>query len=306
MRNKSRLKRKIKKFYPLYIMMFPGFLYLAINNYVPMAGIVIAFKKYSARKGMWGSDWAGLANFEYLFKGDVGIIIRNTLLYNIAFIVINLIFCVAVAIIISDIANRRAKKLYQSAILLPYLVSVVVISYVVYAFLATDDGMINNLLIHMGKTPVQWYSEPKYWPFILCFVNLWKSLGFGCLIYMAGIAGIDPSFYEAAKLDGAAKWKQIRHITLPALVPSIITLLLLNIGRIFNSDFGLFYQVPQNSGALYEVTSTIDTYVYRALISAGGIGRSSAACVFQSVVGFSLVFLCNQIINRVSKENAVF
>ncbi len=305
-KNNKRFLWQLKKYTPLYCMMLPGLIYIIINNYIPMAGIIIAFKQYSARKGIWGSDWAGLSNFKYLLRSDAGIIIRNTLLYNIAFIIINLIFSVTIAILITDVVSKKARKLYQSAILLPFLISMVVVSYVVYAFLATDNGMINNLLIRLGCEPVSWYSEPKYWPFILCFVNLWKSLGYGCLIYIAGIAGIDPTFFEAAKLDGASKWGQIRYITLPALVPSIVTLLLLNIGRIFNSDFGLFYQVPQNSGALYEVTTTIDTYVYKALISEGGIGRSSAASVFQSVVGFVLVFICNKIVGKISRENAIF
>lgn len=307
MKNRKQFKKDLIHSIPLYFMLLPGMIYIFINNYIPMAGIIVAFKKYSARKGIFGSDWCGLDNFNYLFKSDAGIIIRNTLLYNIAFIILNLVVGVFLAIIITDVASKRARKLYQSAIMLPFLISIVIVSYIVFAFLSGENGMLNNgILKPLGLDPVMWYSEPKYWPFILCFVNLWKGVGYGCLIYIAGIAGIDKTYYEAARLDGASRWQQIRRITLPCLVPSIITLLLLNIGRIFYSDFGLFYQVPQNSGALFDVTNTIDTYVYRALTSAGGIGRSSAAGVFQSLVGFAMVMASNLVVRKVSRENALF
>lgn len=301
------MRKRIRKGIPLYLMILPGAVYLFINNYIPMAGIVVAFKKYNVKQGIWGSQWYGLNNFTYLFKNGASTIIRNTLLYNIAFIILNMIVGIALAILISDIASKRAKKLYQSAIMLPFLISIVIVSYIVYAFLSAETGMINNSLLKaLGKEPILWYNETKYWPFILVFVNLWKSVGYGCLIYIAAIAGIDRAFYEAAQLDGATRWQQVKKITLPCLVPSVITLLMLSIGRIFYSDFGLFYQVPQNSGALYSVTNTIDTYVYRALIAAGGIGRSSAAGVFQSIVGFILVMASNMVVRKFSKENALF
>lgn len=271
-----------------------------------MAGIVVAFKKYSARLGVWGSEWVGLSNFTYLFRNDADILIRNTLLYNTAFIILDLFFGIVIAIMVTDVFHKKARKLYQSAILLPFLVSMVIVSYIVYAFLSTENGMLNSILETLGQEEVSWYATPRYWPFILSFVHLWKGVGYGCMIYIAGIAGIDPALYEAAKLDGASKWQQIRFITLPALVPSLTTLLLLSVGRIFNSDFGLFYQVPQNSGALFDVTNTIDTYVYRALISVGGIGRSSAASVFQSLVGFVLVVSSNFIVRKINKDNAIF
>lgn len=299
--------QKIKKWFPYYLMMLPGLLYFLINNYIPMAGITVAFRKYNVKTGLFGGEWVGFSNFTYLFKNDASIIIRNTLLYNIAFIIVNMVFGVAIAIIISDVTNKRARKLYQSAILIPFLVSIVIVSYIVYAFLSVENGLINKgLLEPLEMESVSRYSETKYWPFILVFVNTWKSVGYGCLIYIASIAGIDKSLYEAAELDGASKWQQICNITLPSLVPSIVTLLLLNIGRIFYSDFGLFYQVPQNAGQLYSVTNTIDTYVYRAMISNGGIGRSSAAGVLQSIVGFVLVMVSNLVVRKVSSENAIF
>ena len=311
MRNEKKSEKLtwsiLKQYIPLYLMMLPTLIYLFINNYIPMTGIVVAFKKYSKKKGIYGSDWCGFENFEYLFKNDAGLIFRNTLLYNIVFIVLGMVVGVALAIIITDVYSKKLKKLYQSAIMLPFLISIVIISYIVFAFLSAENGMVNNsVLIAMGREPIQWYAEPKYWSFILTFVNLWKGVGYGTLIYIAGIAGIDISFYEAARLDGATRWQQITKITIPCLIPSLITMTMLNLGRIFCSDFGLFYQVPQNSGALFSVTQTIDTYVYRAMISTGGIGRSAAAGFFQSIVGFLLVMGANMVVRKVSRENAMF
>lgn len=301
-------KHNWKRWLPLYLMMAPGLIYIFINNYIPMFGTIIAFKHINYQKGILGSDWAGLKNFKFLFAtNDAWVITRNTLLYNLAFIVINTVVGIILAIFICDVVSKKLKKLYQSAVLLPYLMSIVIISYIVFAFLSTENGMVNNsLLIPFGKNPISWYAEPKYWPFILTLVNVWKGVGYGCLIYISAINGIPKDYYEAANLDGAGKWKQIRCITLPSLVPSVITLTLLSIGRIFYSDFGLFYQVPLDSGTLYSTTNVIDTYVYRALIKLGNVGMSSAACLYQSVVGFVLVLTANLIVRKVSKENALF
>lgn len=299
---------RFKQYIPLYLMLLPGAVYLFINNYIPMTGIVVAFKTYNVNDGIYGSPWAGLKNFEFLFgTNEAAIIVRNTLLYNVAFIIVNMVVGIILAIFISDVVNNRMKKLYQSSILLPFLISIVVVSYIVFALLSHENGMFNKTLLPLlGLDPVQWYNDTTWWPLILIITNCWKGVGYGTLIYIAAIAGIDQSFYEAAELDGASKWQQITQITLPCLIPSIITLLIMNIGRIFYSDFGLFYQVPQNSGSLYEVTNTIDTYVYRALMSSGGIGRSSAAGLLQSVVGFTLVMLSNFIVRKASAENAIF
>jgi putative aldouronate transport system permease protein len=292
----------------LYVMMLPGLVYFAINNYVPMFGIVVAFKRYNVNSGIYGSPWYGLKNFEYLFStAQAFIIIRNTLLYNITFIAVNTMVAITLAIIISDVMITGLRKIYQSAILFPFLISIVVVSYIVFGFLSHENGMFNkSILPSLGLRPKQWYNEITWWPLILVLVNCWKTVGYGTLIYIAGIAGIDRAFYEAAEIDGAGKWQQIWRITIPCLIPSIVTILLVSIGRIFYSDFGLFYQVPQNSGSLFAVTNTIDTYVYRALISAGGIGRSAAAGLFQSIVGFTLVFSSNAIVRKISSENAIF
>lgn len=307
MKKKSRLK-VYKEHWPLYLMMVPGLLYLLINNYIPMAGIVIAFKKLNFAKGIFASDWVGLENFKFLFASkDAWLITRNTLLYNVAFIIVNMVVGIAIAILICEVRSKKMKKLYQSAILLPFLMSMVILSYIVYALLSSENGLVNNsILASLHIDPIQWYQEPKYWPFILIFANCWKGVGYGCLIYIASLIGIDPSYYEAARLDGASKWQEITKITLPCLVPTIITLLLLSIGRIFYSDFGLFYQVPMNSGVLFPTTNVIDTYVYRALIERGNISMSSAAGVYQSLVGFVIVMLSNWIVRKVDKDQALF
>ncbi len=293
---------------PIYIMMLPGLIYLLCNNYLPMFGIMIAFKKINWQKGLLASDWTGFKNFEYLFKTKESfVMVRNTLLYNIAFIMIGTVTAIAVAILLNEVANKLSKKIYQSVILLPYLMSMVVVSYLVYALLSSDTGFVNNsLLVKMGIEPINWYQETKYWPFILVIVNIWKNIGFSMIIYYSSIVGISPDFYEAARLDGANKWQQIQKITLPLLVPTIITLFIMSVGRIFSSDFGLFYQVTKNSGALYPVTQTIDTFVYNALMKLGNLSMSSAASVYQALVGFVLVMVTNKIVRKYSKENAFF
>ncbi|MGB8455502.1 MAG: ABC transporter permease subunit [Anaerocolumna sp.] len=308
-KGKRNGKKKLKRYYMLYLMMIPGLLYLLINNYAPMSGLYLAFKNIDFRKGLWGSDWIGFKNFEFLFKSaDAFIITRNTILYNLAFILINTVLAISVSILLNEIVSIRKIKLYQSLILLPYLISMVVVSYLVLAFLSTK-GFINSTIITglLGKeSGISWYSEAKYWPFILIIVNAWKNIGYLCIIYYASIIGIPGDFYEASSLDGARMWQKIKYITLPLIKPTIITMVLLSLGRMFYSDFGLFYQVPMDSGALYSTTSVIDTYVYRALIQLSDIGMSSAAGVYQSVVGFFVVLYSNLIVRKVSKENALF
>ena len=300
--------KSLKRYLPLYLMFLPGAIYMLINNYAPMAGLVVAFKSYNVRKGLFGSEWNGLKNFKFLFATpDAFVITRNTLLYNFAFIIINMVLGILFAIFICDIINKHAKKVYQSAILFPYLMSAVIVGYIVFAFCSQSNGILNNTILPaLGIDPISWYSEAKYWPFILIFVNTWKGIGYGCLIYISAINGIDPSLYEAAALDGASKWQQIKAITLPSLVPTIVTLTLMSVGRIFYSDFGLFYQVPRNSGMLYSTTNVIDTYVYRGLMEQSNIGMSAAAGFYQSIVGFILVLAANAIVKKFSEENALF
>ncbi len=293
---------------PLYLMFLPGALYLILNNYIPMGGLIIAFKRVNWNKGILGSDWAGLSNFTYLFKTkDAWIITRNTLGYNLIFIVLGTLVAISVAILLNEIKCTVLKKTYQTVILLPYLISMVVVSYLVYAMLSAENGFINlTILKGLGLESISWYTEPKYWPAILIIVHTWKSFGYNCILYYATLVGIDRGYYEAAVIDGASRWQQIRHITLPELTPTIITLTLMSIGKIFYSDFGLFYQVPMDSGPLYDVTNTIDTYVYRGLIRLNDVGMSSAAGFYQSMVGFVLVLLANWVVKKISEENALF
>ena len=303
----KRRKKSLRKYLPLYIMALPGFLYLLINNYLPMFGIVIAFKRLNFRLGILGSPWAGLDNFEYLFTTpDAFRITRNTLCYNFVFIVINLILSVSIAIILSEIRSRRKVKVYQTVILLPYMISMVVVSYLVYGFLSGENGYFNAVLKFFGQEPISWYTEPKYWPFIIVFVNAWKGVGYSSIIYYATIMGIDNELYEAAAIDGAKKMAQVRYITIPLLKTTAVTLTLLAIGRIFYSDFGLFYQVTQNSAPLIDVTNTIDTYVFRGLMTLGDISMSSAAGVYQSLVGFVMVMAANWVTRKIDSESALF
>ena len=286
-------------------MMLPGIIYLFINNYMPLPGLIVAFKNYNAKKGIYGSDWAGLKNFEYLFKNDAWLITRNPVLYNVAFIIVNTCLAIAVAIILSELTGRR-KKVYQSAILLPNLISIVIVGYLVFAFLSVENGFVNNsILAPLGADPISWYSEPKYWPFILIFVNAWRVIGYNCIVYLSTIMGIDKSIYESARLDGASKWQQICSITLPLLKPTITMLTLMAVGRIFYSDFGLFYQVPMNQGALYSTTNTIDTYVFRGLLQQGNISMSAASGLYQSVVGFILVLAANLAVRKADPDSAL-
>lgn len=299
---------KARKFWPLYLLMLPGVVYMLINNYLPMFGIMIAFKDINFAKGIFGSDWVGFKNFEYLFKTeDAYIITRNTILYNGAFIVTHTVLAIAFAILLNEIRKKFFTRLYQSIILLPYLMSMVIVSYLVYALLSMETGFLNKTILPLlGIESISWYTETKYWPAILTIVHNWKGIGFLCVIYLASIIGIDPEYYEAATLDGASKRQQIYSITIPLIAPVVIFMTLLAIGRIFYSDFGLFYQVPMNSGPLLEVTNVIDTYVYRGLIFLGDLGMSSAAGAYQSLVGFLLVIISNYAVRRVSKENALF
>ncbi len=304
----QKTRKVFRRYWPLYLMLLPGTVYLIINNYIPMSGIVVAFKQYNVRDGLYRSPNIGFKNFEFLFKTkDAWLIIRNTIFYNLAFIVIGTVLAIAVAIILNEIKNKAAKQAYQTVILIPFLISMVVVSYLVFAFLSDGNGFLNNTVLPaLGKDSVSWYNRPEFWPFILILVNTWKGLGYNCILYYATICGIDGSLYEAAIVDGANRWQRIVNVTLPCLKSTIIILTLMNLGNIFRSDFGLFYQVPMNSGTLLDVTNTIDTYVYRGLTQTNNIGMSSAAGLYQSVVGFVLVLTANLIVRRIDDESALF
>ncbi|NQX58447.1 ABC transporter permease [Paenibacillus qinlingensis] len=303
-----RFLRNVRKDKALLMLLVPGVLYLILNNYLPMFGVVIAFKHIDYSKGILGSDWVGFDNFKFLFSTkEVWIITRNTVLYNALFILLHLVIPVGFAIALNEMRVRLAVRFYQSVMFLPYFLSMIVISYLVYSLLNSEYGFINKTVLEpLGFPAVSWYSEVKYWPYILPLVNIWKSVGYYSIVYLAAIIGIDNEYYEAAHIDGASKWQQITRITIPLIRPVLIILMLLQVGKIFNADFGLFYQVPLDSGALYSATQVIDTYVYRALLTLGDIGMSSAAGLYQASVGFVLVLTTNYVVRKMDKENALF
>ncbi|WP_246067316.1 ABC transporter permease [Paenibacillus koleovorans] len=300
--------RNVRKDKALLLLLLPGVLYLILNNYMPMFGLMIAFKSIDYSKGIWGSDWVGFKNFEFLFTTrDAWLITRNTVLYNAVFIVLHLVVPVAFAIALNELRLRLAARFYQSVMFLPYFLSMIVVSYLGYSLLNSEYGFINKSVLEpLGFDPVSWYTKSELWPFILPLVNIWKTVGYYSIVYLAAVIGIDNEYYEAALIDGASKWQQIRRITIPLIKPVLIVMTLLQVGKIFNADFGLFYQVPLDSGALFPTTQVIDTYVYRALLTLGDIGMSSAAGLYQSFVGFILVLTTNYIVRRVDKENALF
>lgn len=304
-KKKSRRRAEIRKTIPLFLMMLPGLVYLFCNNYLPMFGILIAFKKVNFSIGILQSPWVGFQNFEFLFKTkDAWTMIRNTVCYNVVFISLGLVISVAIAILMAEISSRKIAKVIQPIICFPSMVSAVILSFLVYGFLSNTYGFINTTILK--DNPINWYASAAYWPFILTIVHFWQSSGQSSIIYMASIGGIDKGLYESARLDGANKMQQIWNITLPMLRPMIILMTLMSIGRIFNSDFGLFYQVPLGQGLLTSTTQTIDTYVYRALLELNNVGMSSAASVFQAIIGFLLVVISNAIVRKVDNENALF
>lgn len=296
---------KAKVLSALDFMMVPGLLYLLINNYIPMVGILLAFKKIDYTVGIFKSPWCGFDNFRYLFSSKTAwIITRNTILYNLAFIAIGIVSGMVVGICLFAVTKKVVQTFFQTSILLPQLISMIVVAYIVYAFLSNEAGFINNSIL--GGTDINFYGKKGLWPFLLIFVNNWKQIGYNSIIFLSSIVGIDRGLYEAAQVDGCSPWQQITKITIPQLKPTIITLTLLQVGKVFYSDFGLFYQVPLDSGALYDVTNTIDTYVYRSLMVLNNISSASAASAFQAVCGFVLVLTVNMIVRKIDRDNALF
>lgn len=285
----------------------PGILLLLVFAYVPMLGIIIAFKDYRNNLGIFKSQWVGFQNFKFFFTSqDAWRIGRNTVGYGIMFIVINLIAAVLVAILLYEIRNKIALKFYQTSMILPHFLSWVIVGYITYILLEPEMGILNKIIQLFGGEGLQWYSEPKYWVVILPMVNLWKNIGLKTIMYYAALMGIDEQLYEAAQLDGAGRFKQILYITLPSLVPLMTILTILDVGHIIKGDFGLFYTIPRDVGLLYPTTDIIDTYVYRGLRTGDDIGITTAVGLFQSVVGFLMVVGTNLIVKKVSPENSLF
>lgn len=291
----------------LLLFCLPALLFFLVLNYIPLAGIVVAFKKFSVAKGIWGSPWAGLQNFRFIFSTtDTWRITRNTLAYNAVFILLNTGVSLAIALTLDGFRSRRAVKFFQTVNFFPHFISWVVAGCMLYAFLQPQYGILNGLLTGLGQAPLAWYMESRYWVFILPVMYVWKQAGYTSLIYYAGLLGIDHTYYEAAEIDGATPWQLIRKVKLPLLSPVITVMVLLAIGRIFYADFGLFYNLPRNIGILYETTDVIDTYVYRSLKISGNIGMGAAAGLYQSVCGFLLVMTTNAVVRRIDADKALF
>lgn len=308
---KKSLFRKLKDNSGLLFLTLPGTLWFLVFAYLPMFGIIIAFKEWRIHGGflesLIKSRWVGLDNFKFLFgSSDAWIITRNTVLYNISFIILGIVLPVTFAILLKELLNKKLSKFYQSSMFFPYFLSWVVVSYCLFTFLSPEKGYLNSIITSLGGEKISWYTESKYWIFILIFMSQWKGVGYGTVIYLAAICGIDKSYFEAAMIDGASKWQQIKYITLPLLKPVLIIMFITSVGGIFKADFGLFFQLPKDSGALYSVTNVIDTYVYRGLINLGNIGMSAAAGLYQSFVGFILIIVTNGIVRKVDEENAFF
>jgi len=300
-------KRERRTNLTLLTMALPGLILIFIFAYLPMVGLVIAFKDYRFSEGIWGSQWVGFENFRFLFGTDTAWrVTRNTLLMNGLFIVTGTVVSLTIAILLNEVFTSWLARYYQTMLFFPYFISWVIVSYFVFGFLNVNNGLLNQLFIALGLKPISWYRSPEYWPVILTLSHLWNSVGFGSIIYLAGILGISPEYYEAAKIDGAAKWQQIRYITLPMLLPLIIILVLLSIGRIFYADFGLFFFVPRDTPLLYPTTDVIDTFVYRSLVELGNISMAAAAGFYQSIVGFVLVLLANWIVRKINRDYSLF
>ncbi len=300
-------QREFKTNISLLSMSLPGIVLLFVFAYLPMLGIVIAFKDYRFNLGILGSEWVGLENFRFLFGTDAAFrITRNTLLMNVLFISTTTACALVVAILMNEAYRNRMSKYYQTMLFFPYFISWVIVSYFVFAFLNGQTGLINRWIDALELDRIAWYRSPQYWPAILVFANLWNGIGFSSIIYLAGILGISPELFEAAKIDGAGKLQQIRFITLPMLYPMIIILTLLAIGRIFHADFGLFFFLPRDNPLLYSTTDVIDTFVYRSLVELGEISMAAAAGFYQSFVGFLLVVGANWVVRRVNEDYALY
>ena len=303
-------RKKNKKFkkinFGLIILAIPGLLVLIAYSYLPLFGLIIPFKKMDVAKGIFGSEWYGFENFKFFFNSpDVWAVTRNTLVMNLVFISLTIFLAVLSALALFELSKKKV-KLFQTCLFVPYFISWVVGSYVLYALLSPNLGVIPNLIAKLGKTPPNFYMEPSYWPFILTIAFVWKNIGYNTLIFYAALMGMDTTLHEAAAIDGASKFQRIQYICIPHLTPTIVMMCLLLLGKIFYADFGMFYFLPRNSGILYSATDVIDTYVFRMLRVNGNIGMSSAVGLYQSLMGFILVLSTNLIIKRINKDYALF
>ncbi len=306
-KNRRLARRRIlKDNVSLWGLALPGFILLLVFSYLPMGGIVLAFKNYVPRKGIFGSEWCGFDNFAFFFTSqDAGRTIRNTLLYSVAFLIIDLVLGVVMALLLFHLRSQRSLKVYHTTMLIPKFMSIIIVSFIAYSFLAPSQGALNQVIKFFGGDPISWYNEPIYWPVILTVVHMWQIAGSGCLYYYAALVGLDSTLFEAASIDGAGTLRKCWSIAVPALIPVMCMMLILGIGRLFSADMGLFYNVTKNQGTLYSTTDVIATYTYRALLS-GALEKSTAVGLFQSAAGMILVLVSNAIIRKVSPENSMF
>lgn len=290
----------------LYILVLPAMIYTFIFSYMSLPYMAIAFEKFNYKTGLL-SEFVGFKNFEYFFKSSwAWTITRNTLVINILFLIVGTFCAVALAIILNEVRAKKYLKVTQSAMLFPYFISWVIVSYMLQGILGTENGLINNIIVAMGGEKISFYSTPGYWYPILLILNIWKTTGYNAIVYLAAITGIDEGLYEAAYIDGATRWKRIRYITLPLLTPTICIMTLMSIGRIFYGDFGMMYAIIRDNSSLMPIAEVIDTYVYRTFKNTGDPSLSMAVGLYQSVVGFILVFTSNWIVRRKFPEGALF
>ncbi len=297
---------KVKKNRVLLAMLIPALLYVIIFCYLPMSGITLAFKNFKYSLGIFKSPWCGWENFKYLMvTGKLWKLTRNTLLYNIAFIFLGLVFEVGFAILLSEINNKIFKKVAQGFMFLPYFISWVVVSTIMLNIFGTN-GVLNSVLAHFGVTNFSIYKQISQWPIVLVCVRLWKQTGYGTVVYLASIAGISKDLYEAASIDGASVWQKIRYITLPSLKPTIMIMVLLALGNVFRGDFGMFYQLVGSNQMLLESSDILDTFIYRMLITSPNVGQTAAAGLYQSVLCFVTIMCANWIVKKIDPDYTLF
>jgi putative aldouronate transport system permease protein len=290
----------------LWLLAAPALLVVFVMQYMPLPGLIIAFKNYNYGLGIWGSDWSGLSNFGYLFAAGIAKRITiNTVTWSVIFIALRHSSAILIALLLNEI-GRRSVKLYQTVFFFPHFISWVIAAYLGAGILSADRGLLNQLIVAFGGEPQIWYSSPGAWRLILPIANTWKQFGYTAIIYYAALISMDPQMYEAAKVEGASRLQQALRISIPLLRPVMVILIMVNIGQIFRSDFGLFFQFTRDSAALYPVTDVIDTYVYRALIQLGDPGMAAAAGLYQSVVGLVLVLGSNKLVSRIDPDSRVF
>ena len=305
--NNRHFNYNSKETLELFLLTLPAIILLIIFAYWPMFGIIVAFKRFNPNAGILGSEWVGFENFEFFFTSqDAWRVLRNTVLYGIDFQIVGLICSLAVAILMYNVKSKFALKFYQTSMILPKFISMVLVAYITYAVLNPVSGVANRIITTFGGNPIEWYSDPKYWPFILTIVEVWKTVGMSSIMYYAAMMGIDETLFEAARIDGATRWQEIRYIMIPELGSIICTMLILGMGTLISGDFGLFYQVPMNLGILYPTTDIINTYTFRGLMSATNWGMTSAVGLFQSVVSLILIVGSNLIIKKIEPENSMF